>query len=233
MGGRWEHYFAFPGILWSLPFPAAKPYVVLVFSKFNGTGLPFQLRFTFHFILFRQWYHLSQIYFCNPCYIPQPWVHSNGGTDLRYCSATSGWQWKTKGLWVTQEHQGEGKQRGNILNHHKTRGFPLGTRYTQRAHQLSYFNRNTFSQAVFNLVSCDAYPDITANSTSRKKRMMTTTTTKPTLVLVGRKTGSNHSKVKEDWKSSWHHFICIEWTSFRYVIWNTNHHHPSHHEDPV
>lgn len=50
-GGRWEHYLAFPGILWSLPFPAAKPYVVLVFSKFSGTGQPFQLGFTFHFIL--------------------------------------------------------------------------------------------------------------------------------------------------------------------------------------
>lgn len=61
----------FPGILWSLPFPAAKPYVVLVFSKFSGTGLPFQLGFMFHFILSRWCYHLSQIYFCNLCYIPQ------------------------------------------------------------------------------------------------------------------------------------------------------------------
>lgn len=95
-GGRREHYLPFPGTQWSLPFPAAKPYVVLVLSKFSGTELPPQLGFTFHFVLSGWWYHLSQIYFCNLCYIPQPWVHSNRGTDLEYCSASSGWHGKTK-----------------------------------------------------------------------------------------------------------------------------------------
>lgn len=35
-----------------------------------------------------------------------------------------------------QEHQGERKQRRNILNYHKTRVFLLGTLYTPQSHQL-------------------------------------------------------------------------------------------------
>jgi len=126
-GGRWEQHLAFPMVLWSLPFPAPKPRVVLEFSEFSGTGLPFQLGFTFHFLLSRCWCHLSQICFCNLCYIPQPSLNSNRGTDHFWLTV------KNQGLWVTQEHQGEGKQRRNTLIHQKMGDFLLVTLHTQQS----------------------------------------------------------------------------------------------------
>lgn len=53
LGERQEHHCPFPVRKWSPSFPAAKPYVVLVLSKFSGTDLSSQLGFMLHFILSR------------------------------------------------------------------------------------------------------------------------------------------------------------------------------------
>lgn len=110
---RWQHCLAFLGILWSPPFPAAKPSVVLWFAKFSGTEL-FHWDSLFFILSLDDDSNLAKSIFAIHVTLPNnPEFTVTGEMTSNF--ALPLWLTVEKiGLWVTQEHQGQGKQTRDI-----------------------------------------------------------------------------------------------------------------------